>query len=489
MQLVWFKRDLRLQDHAPLWHAAQRPGPLVALYIYEPALWRQPDMSPRQYACLYTALQDLKTSLARRGQILVIRVGEAIEILDQLRRKFSGFTLWSHQETGNFWTYERDRAVLRWARRMGIIWHEYQSGAVVRRLDNRDKWDTLWKEVMNAPPYPTPSFSTPALLESENLPEPDIFPTSMLFPGRRTAITRLVTFLTQSGENYARGMSSPRTAFQVCSRLSVPLSLGALSIREVVQATQRRQQEVATQAPLLRGSWPLALRAFESRLHWHCHFIQKLESEPYIEVQNLHPAYNGLRGENQALFKAWAEGQTGYPMVDACMRALIATGWINFRMRAMLISFAVQHLWLDWRAPALHLARLFADYEPGIHYPQVQMQAGTTGINILRVYNPTKQGLDQDPDGAFIREFIPEIAHLPTEFIHTPWAAPEPPSGYPSPIVVEADARKFATTQVYKLRKDNEHHELATAIIKKHGSRKRPPSRRKKTISKPDLLS
>ncbi len=108
--LIWFKRDLRLHDHAPLWHAAQRPGPLVALYIFEPDYWRQPDVSPRHYACLHAALGDLAAMLAARGQRLVVRVGEAVAVLDALARQLPGLTLWSHQETGNGWTYARDRA-------------------------------------------------------------------------------------------------------------------------------------------------------------------------------------------------------------------------------------------------------------------------------------------------------------------------------------------------------------------------------------------
>ena len=129
-------------------------------------------------------------------------------------------------------------------------------------------------------------------------------------------------------------------------------------------------------------------------------------------------------------------------MIDACMRSLIATGWLNFRMRAMLMSFASYHLWLDWRITAPYLASLFTDYEPGIHYSQVQMQSGTTGINSIRIYNPIKQGIDQDPDGTFIRQWIPELKQMDTTYIHMPWQAPLALNGYPLPIVDEKVARK-----------------------------------------------
>jgi deoxyribodipyrimidine photo-lyase len=224
-----------------------------------------------------------------------------------------------------------------------------------------------------------------------------------------------------------------------------------------------------------KGKWPGALRSFSGRLRWHCHFIQKLEDEPRIEFQNMHPAYDGLReGEfNSEYYEAWASGRTGYPMVDACMRAVTATGWLNFRMRAMLMSFASYHLWLHWRRPALHLAQMFTDYEPGIHYSQAQMQSGTTGINTLRIYNPIKQGLDHDPGGVFIRRWIPELREMEDAFLHTPWQAASQMNGYPMPIVDEKIARTYAAERLYSLRKNNPaHRETAQKIAHKHGSRK-----------------
>jgi deoxyribodipyrimidine photo-lyase len=217
------------------------------------------------------------------------------------------------------------------------------------------------------------------------------------------------------------------------------------------------------------------MRSFSGRLRWHCHFIQKLEDEPRIEFENMHPAYDELRSDdfNEAHFNAWKSGITGYPMVDACMRALTATGWLNFRMRAMVMSFASYHLWLHWRKPALHLANLFTDYEPGIHYSQVQMQSGTTGINAIRIYNPIKQGVDHDPEGVFIRHWIPELQDMDQSFIHTPWQAVSQMNGYPMPVIDEKTARKSAAEKIYSLRKNNTTHtETAQKIVSKHGSRK-----------------
>jgi deoxyribodipyrimidine photo-lyase len=219
-------------------------------------------------------------------------------------------------------------------------------------------------------------------------------------------------------------------------------------------------------------------------------FIQKLEDEPRIEFENMHPAYDSLRKHdfNNDYFEAWKSGMTGYPMVDACMRALTATGWLNFRMRAMVMSFASYHLWLHWLKPASHLANLFTDYEPGIHYSQVQMQSGTTGINTIRIYNPIKQGIDHDPEGVFIRRWIPELREMDQEFIHTPWQSASQMNGYPMPIVDEKTARKSAADQLYGLRKNyTTHKETAQKIVSKHGSRKSglPRTVGKKKIKNP----
>ena len=139
----------------------------------------------------------------------------------------------------------------------------------------------------------------------------------------------------------------------------------------------------------------------------------------------------------------------GYPFLDACMRSLKVNGWINFRMRAMLLSFASYHLWLHWKYTADFLASLFIDFEPGIHYSQSQMQSGTTGINTIRIYNPIKQGKDHDPDGLFIRKWIPELSNIPNNYIHTPWLSNVKLENYPLPIVDEKIARDNAAKKKY----------------------------------------
>ena len=245
-------------------------------------------------------------------------------------------------------------------------------------------------------------------------------------------------------------------------------------MREVYQATLKRQEEIAALPKDQRGTWASAMRSFIGRLHWHCHFMQKLEAEPEIEWLPMARVYDGLRPEpeNGDMLQAYAEGRTGYPFVDACMRYLHATGWINFRMRAMLMSFASYNLWLPWQQSGEVLARLFTDYEPGIHWPQSQMQSGETGINAVRIYSPVKQGYDQDPTGVFTRKWVPELADLDGKALQEPWTLETPPANYPARIVDYAETSKRAKQLIYGLRRTEDARAEASDVFEKHGSRK-----------------
>ena len=519
--VVWLKRDLRVHDHRPLSaavEASQRDRvPVVVAYVYENGLRATEEWDERHDAFIEDCLDEVEASLTKMGTHLTrLHAQDAATAFDELafRLGVTGFAgLWSHEETGGAWTFARDKRVAKWCRSTETSWREIPQHGVFRRLRDREGWARQWERRMAEPPVRAPErVPCITMLKSRwsfGMPPSGLDDLRKRWTrggtgdsllgrqrgGERIALELLDGFLTERGVNYRADMSSPVTGFDGCSRLSPHLAWGSISIRTVHHALRHRQAELKDTPRTARDPrWLKSLTSYQGRLRWHCHFIQKLESEPEIEFHNMHRSYDHLRQEDDAAwtdeerqrFEAWRDGRTGYPFIDACMRCLAETGWMNFRMRSMLVSFASHHLWLHWRPTAHHLGRLFTDFEPGIHYCQMQMQSATTGINTVRIYNPIKQGQDQDPDGVFTRRWVPELADVPDEHLQTPWeylwpgdaelfsAGSAQQSAYPRPIVEHAAAYRHAQHQIFAVRKTDEARDEARRVYLKHGSRRRP---------------
>lgn len=482
----WIKRDLRLLDNPALVEALAQSEQVLPVYVFEPEWLKAEDTSAFHVHAILQALEDLRTRLQARGSTLVILQGRISEVLNFLQQRHPFGGLFSHQQIGTDRDAARDREVEAWCRARGVVWHQvmqtgvFDDGSRVRR---ESRWRHWINEPMLAEPerIPTPETElgqSPPRMESFGLWLPaSVGGTgtagSLQAVSEKMARRSLQTFLNERGQIYASAIDSPLLAQDHGSRLSVHLAWGTISPRTVWQQTRRRLRGLDEASDGESLQWRESLEAFRTRLHWRDHFIQRLASEPEMEFRALHPAYRYLPIEQRhahRYLQAWTSGQTGYPLVDAAMRCLNGTGFVNFQLRAMLVSFACHVLHLDWRSIHPALARSFRDYEPGIHLNQLQMQAGVTGINGLRVYSPLRQLMLQDPQLKFVQQWVPELkgASLAELTLGDPSRY-----DYPAPIVEFGPRARQTLEQIYAIKRQEQRSPATLEVVNKHADRPR----------------
>ena len=494
INIVWFKRDLRFTDHEPLFMAQQQNIPILLVYFFEPTVMAYDDSDVRHWRFVYESLQEMQSKLKSFDVEIYFFHNEARTVFEKLLTVYDVKTVFSHQEIGNKITFDRDTKMQLFFDENYIHWKQSQMHGVIRKLKSRSDWDKQWENVMRDNPkiidlntleIEILDIDFYSNLKGNELPN-EIITRNKNFQqgGEFWAWRYLDSFVKERYVNYSKHISKPSLSRKGCSRLSPYLTYGNISMRMIYHYTNQHYENSNNKRAMLN---------FVSRLHWHCHFIQKFEDECRMEFENVNKAYDSLvKPKNENYIKAWQEGKTGIPIVDACMRCVVATGYLNFRMRAMVVSFFTFNLWQDWRE--LHfLARQFLDYEPGIHYPQLQMQSGTTGINTIRIYSPIKNSEEHDSHGIFIKQWLPELVEVPVELLHEPWKLNpieqqfyncEIGKDYPFPIVDIEQTRKYASDIVWSFRKQDDVKEEGKRILKKHVNSSKAISRSKQINNK-----
>ena len=470
IDIVWFKKDLRTLDNKSLEFASNSDNPTLFIYIIEPSVTDSPDCDKRHSRFIYESLIDMEKRLRKFSLDLNYINCEALEFFEEISKKYNINNVLSYQEIGNNLTYSRDKIIANFFHSNNINWIQNKTNGIIRGLKSRKNWKKKWIDEMK-------SEIVISDLDSINKQKVKIPSTIKLLnlryiakkkfqPGGETYAWMYVkSFLKSRHIGYTKNISRPKESRISCSRLSPYLAYGNLSSRQIYQFFNRSTKN-------------RDITNFLSRLQWRCHFMQKFDDEPEMEFNNINKAYDTIRNNyDENLLIKWKEGTTGIPIIDACMRCLDQTGYLNFRMRAMIVSFAAFNLWQDWKNFSHHLAKKFLDYEPGIHYSQIQMQSAVTGINTVRIYNPVKNSIDLDPKGEFIKKWLPELCNIPAENIHQPWKMTlieqqmydfQIGKDYPNPIVDIDLSRKEASNKIWEIKKTAKSKYFGKKILNKH---------------------
>ena len=462
---VIFHRNLRIEDNAALYNASLNQD-YFSLFVFDKEYWSQADRSINQLKFALDSLKELETKLEKFNVNLYVFEGNFKDLAIYLNKSHPKLNLHINHTTETEY-FSKNLKKLTEANSLNLI--SYKDFGIQITEQNRDLWARDWQLHMK-----TKTFEVP--LVNKNLNVLDL-PTFSKFQnnlnescphtqkgGTSSGIDLLRSFLEKRCKGYSKKMSSPSEGAYACSRLSPHIAFGTLSMRNIYQELEKN---------INNSKYRWDLYSFKKRLHWHCHFIQKLDTQPSLQHQSMHPDCDILRPEaDNELIEKWMTGNTGFPFVDACMLYLKKYGWINFRMRAMLMSFASYNLWQPWQKTSPLLASTFTDYEPGIHICQVQMQSGVTGINLPRIYSVVKQSLDQDPDASWIKEQIPDLKNIDKAKIHSA----ELGELYKEKIVDIKSSAKKARELIWQIRGKADFKKKARAVYELHGSRKRSAS-------------
>jgi deoxyribodipyrimidine photo-lyase len=447
--IVWFRgKDLRLEDHEAL-HSALSSDEIIPLFVLDPYFFepKQAAKLPHRMQFLLQSLEALRQALAVRGSQLIIRRGRSIDVVPEMAAKWGADQVLAQRWSEPF-ARRRDQIV---SSRLGckLVLFEgetlvapgtikTQQGAPYSVFTPFSKRFLAQTDLSDPRPAPSWLPPLPASIQAQSESIPNLADlglttnTNVLLGGAAHADQRMRLFVDQRVMSYPTARNRPDQ--EGTSRLGPDLKFGTLSPRQVWHAAQTAHADAQTDSFRRQLIW----REFAHDLIWN---------QPQLLEQPFRKAFIGFPWKGtEDLWTAWVEGRTGYPIVDASARQLLATGFIDNRARMIAASFLTKHLLIDYRRGEAHYMKWLTDGDWAANNFGWQWSAGCgcDAQPYFRVFNPILQGKKFDPKGLYVRRWVPEIRELPNSLVHTPWLAPQPLANslYPAPIVDHPTARK-----------------------------------------------
>ena len=467
VQIVWFRRDLRINDNEILSEAILKDKETLPCFIVDPWFYQQSEISAIRVKFLFESLENLDRSLKQLGSKLYLFEGESVAVIQELTefliQQDKAPKLYFNRDVQVQYGIDRDSHILQFYQAQGLEVHLGQNNFI----QEKENYDTLWQEYHDYQQrslHQTSSYiNTPQLnldliqltfteLWQKYCPNRDTL-SNKFIGGENAANQTLNSFLNSRYRGYHWKMSRPYMAQQgATSHLSPHLDFGTISARSIYQAAIAVAKSLPSHS---KNNY--SLKAFLDRIRWHDKFSQRHYYHPELAFENRYSEFDEyysneqLTGQQLAYFKAWCEGNTGYPMVDASMRQLNISGWMSFRMRAMCVTFLCINCGVSWHHGAKYFMSRLVDGNIAINHWQWQAQAGITNpmSNTFRIYNPTKNLQDKDPDLKFVHYWIPELrGHRIRQILSGEFT-----SSYPQPILDWKQTRKINGKIVSNLRK------------------------------------
>jgi len=470
MHILWFRRDLRLEDNEIVSQAASNNAEVLPCFIIDPWFYQQVEVGKARVKFLFESLENLDSNLRALCSQLYLFEGNSISVLqeltNQLLQKGDRPKLFFNHDVQVQYGIERDHQIVDFYHQHNLSYHQGLNNFLQTNGERTDGWMEEYYSYLRQPLHPTPErINTPQL----NLDIPQLTFAQLkqkynqfwetdntYFKGGETqASVTLESFLADRFHGYHWKVSRPWLTQQgATSHLSPHLTFGTVSVRQVYQRTKERAAKLANNPKA-----QFSLKAFRDHLRWHDSFTQRLYNHPEIAHTNRYREFDEyyspaeLDEEKQELLTAWKEGQTGFPLVDASMRQLLAMGWMNFRMRAMCATFLCINCGISWHHGAEHYMRYLVDGDLAIDNWQWQMQAGVTNplSDTFRIYNPNKNLEELGGDLNFIYHWVEELrGYSLAEILNGAYFNESP---YPAPILDWAETRKVNGKIVSNLRK------------------------------------